>query len=133
MSGRGNGRGGRGNGRGGRGRGGRSNNRGGGRGQHYAGASSSAKKGMCSALGTSVFDYSQRAAADQMKTSWEKLVQYVGTTYGQDISNELQNRLTVTLAEPTYSAAIMTRHTAREAMVRTGQRNIQSAGSRATG
>ena len=127
MSGRGNGRGGRGNGRGGRGRGGRSNNRGGGRGQHYAGASSSAKKGMCSALGTSVFDYGQRAAADQMKTSWEKLVQYVGTTYGQDISNELQNKLTVTLAEPTYSAAIMTRHTAREAMVRTGQRNIQAA------
>ena len=125
MSGRGNGRGGRTNGRGGRGRGGRG--RSGGRGQHYTGAPSTAKRGMCQGLGTHVFDYGQKAAADQMKTSWEKLVQYVGTTYGQDICNELQNKLTVTIAEPTYSAAILARHTTREALVRAAQANIQRA------
>jgi len=62
-----------------------------------------------------------------MKTSWEKLVQYVGTNHGQDISNELQNLATVTIAEPTYSDAILARHAAREAMIRTGQRNMQMA------
>ena len=122
------GRGGRGNdnnnnsGHGGRGHGG-----GAGQGQHYTGGASTAMKGLCAALGTNVFDYGQKAAADQMRTSWEKLVQHVGTNHGQDISNELQNKQTVTIAEPTYSAAVMTRHAAREAMVRRGQRNIQAA------
>jgi hypothetical protein len=76
MSGRG---GGRNNGRGGRG----------GRGQvhNYTGSANTTKKGMCANLGTNVFDYGQKSAAYIMRTSWEKLVQYVGTNYGQDISN----------------------------------------------
>ena len=85
-------RGGRGNGnRGGRGRG---------RGHNYSGRRSTTKRGLCNALGTSVFDYSQKSAADQTRSSWEKLVQYVGTNYGQEISNELQNKLTVNFVEP---------------------------------
>jgi hypothetical protein len=82
------GRGGRNNGRSGRSRG--SANRGGcgrGRGQKYTGSANAAKRGMCTNLGTNVFDYGQKSAADQMCTSWEKLVQYVGTNYGQDINN----------------------------------------------
>ena len=119
MSGRGNGRGGRGNNaRGGRGRG---------RGQSYTAAASTAKRGLCTTLGTNVFDYGQKSSADQLRTSWEKLVQYVGTNYGQDVSNELQNKITVILPEPTYTAAILTRHAAREAMIRRGQRNLQTA------
>jgi hypothetical protein len=47
-----------------------------------------AKSGLCAALGNNVFDYGHRAAVDQMRTSWEKLIQFVGTNYGQDISNE---------------------------------------------
>jgi len=128
MSGRGNNnsRGGRGNGgRGGRGRGRGRNS--GGRGQNYTGGAPSAKRGMCPGLGTYVFDYGQKGSADQMRTSWDKLVQYVGTTYGQDISNELTNKVTVTIAEPTYSAAVLARHAAREAMVRQGQTNLQTA------
>ena len=82
---------------------------------------------MCPGLGTYVFDYGQKGSADQMRTSWDKLVQYVGTTYGQDISNELTNKVTVTIAEPTYSAAILVRHATREAMVRRGQTNLQTA------
>jgi hypothetical protein len=31
--------------------------------------------------------YGQKSAADQMRTSWENLVQYFGTNYGQDINN----------------------------------------------
>jgi hypothetical protein len=61
-------------------RGGRSGERGRcsrGRGQNYTGARMAAKSGLCAALGINVFDYGHRAAADQMRTSWEKLVQFV--------------------------------------------------------
>ena len=106
-------------GRGGRssGRGGRDNNdrsgRGRGRGQHYTGASKASKSGLCTTLGNNVFDYGHKAAADQMRILWEKLVQYVGTNYGQDISNELQNKVTVILAKPTHSPTVMVRHAIR--------------------
>jgi hypothetical protein len=82
SGGRNNGRGGRG-GRGRGGRGGRSR----GRGQNYTGSANAARKGLCDNLGTNVFDYGQKSAAYQIRTSWEKLAQYVGTNYGQVISN----------------------------------------------
>jgi hypothetical protein len=86
--------GGRNNGRGGRGQGGRGG-RSRGRGQNYTGSANAARKGICTNLCTNMFDYGQNYAADQMRTSWEKLAQYVGTNYGQDISNEFQNKITV--------------------------------------
>jgi hypothetical protein len=85
--------GGRNNGRGGRGHGGRGG-RGRGRVQNYNGLANTTNKGMCDNLGTNVLDLGQKSAADLMRTLWEKLVQYVGTNYGQDISNELQNKIT---------------------------------------
>ena len=96
-------------GRGGRGyRGGRGNSgrggRGRGRGQSYTGAATAAKKGLRTSLGTNVFDYGQKNVADQMRTTWEKLVQHVGTSYGQDISNELQNKTTVTIVQQVHSS-----------------------------
>ena len=95
--------------RGGRGSGNRGG-RGRGRGQNYSGARSVAKKGLCNALGTSVFDYVQKSAVDQMRTSWEKLVQYVGTNYGQDIGNELQKKITVNLVETVHKPKVTARH-----------------------
>ena len=104
MSGRGrsSSRGGRGNGeRGGRGRG---------RGQNYTGTRKLPQSGLCTTLGNNVFDYGHKAAADQMQTSWEKLVQCVGSNYGQDVSNELQNKTTVKLDEPVHTTTVLTRH-----------------------
>jgi F0F1-type ATP synthase gamma subunit len=123
MSGRG---GGRNNGRGGRGHGERGV-RGRGRGQNYTFSVNTSKKGMCGNLGTNVFDYGQKSETDLMRTSWEKLVQYVGTTYGQYISNEPQNKIAVDIIEPVNSAEVMRKHGLREAMIRSGQRNIQRA------
>ena len=57
-----------------------------------------------------MFDYVQKSAADQTRSSWEKLVQYVGTNYGQDISNVLQNKLTVNLVEPIHAPEVIERH-----------------------
>jgi hypothetical protein len=112
------GRGGRNNGRGGRGRG---------RGQNHTGSTNAAKRGLCTNLGTHVFDYGQKSAAEQMHTSWEKLVQYVGTNYGQDINNELQNKVWVILTEPVHTGNVLAIHSVMEVMIRNGQLNIQQA------
>ena len=104
------GRGGRTNGRGGCGTIGRG--RGQGRGQNYTGTNASTKKGLCEALGGNVFDYGQKAAADQMRTTWEKITEYVGITYAQDICNELQNKSIVILDEPSHSTAVLLRNPA---------------------
>jgi hypothetical protein len=109
------------------GHGGERSRRGRGRGQNYTGATTAAKNGLCAALGSNVFDYGHRAATDQMRTSWEKLVQFVGTNYGQDISNELQNKIPVILSEPIHTLEVLARHAIHEQMVQTGEENLQRA------
>jgi hypothetical protein len=122
------GRGGRNNGCGGRGHGSANlGGRGRGRGQNYTGSVNAAKRGMCTNLDKNVFDYGQKSASDQMCTSWEKLVQYVGTNYGQDINNEFQNKVWVVLTKPVHTNDALARHSMREVMIRNGQLNIQQA------
>jgi hypothetical protein len=122
------GRGGRNNGHCGRGRGSANRcGRGRGRGQNYTGSANAAQRGLCTNLGTNVFDYGQKSAADQIRTSWEKLVQYVGTNYGQDINNKLQNKVWVVLTEPVHTDDVLARHSVREVMIKNGQLNIQQA------
>ena len=53
-------------------------------------------------------------------------MKYVGTNYGQDITNELQNRITVNLVEPVHAPNVIVRHAIRERMIRTGQANIKT-------
>jgi hypothetical protein len=122
------GRGGRNIGRGGRGRG--SANRGGrgrGRGQNYTGFANASKRGLCTNIGTHVFDYGQKSAADQMRTSWENLVQYVGTNYGQDSNNKLQNKVWVILTKPVHTDDVLAIHSVSEVVILNGQLNIQQA------
>jgi hypothetical protein len=122
------GRGGRNNVRHGHGRGGA--NRGGcigGGGHNYTGSDNAAKRGMCTNLGTNVFHYGQKSAADKMCTSWQKLVHYVGTNYGQDINKELQNKVWVVLTEPVHTDDVLSRHSVREVMIQNDQLNIQQA------
>jgi hypothetical protein len=54
-------------------------------------------------------------------------VQYVGTNYGQDMINELQNKISVDIIEPVHSAEVLRKHGLREAMIRSGQQTIQRA------
>jgi hypothetical protein len=72
-----------------------------------------------------VFEYGQKSAADQMRTSWEIFVNYVGTNYGQDINNELQNKIIIVLVEPVHMDDVLMRHGVREVIIRTGHMNIQ--------
>lgn len=59
-----------------------------------------------------MFDCGHKTSAGQMRTSWEKVVECVGTNFGQDISNELENKTRVTLAQPVHTQAVLTRHVA---------------------
>ena len=104
-------------------------NRGGqvrGLGHNYSGASSAAQKGLYNSLGTSVSECSHNSAADQTRTSWKKLVQYVSTNYGQDISNGLQNKITVNLVEPFHTSEVTARHAIWEWIITAVQSIIQS-------
>jgi hypothetical protein len=62
-----------------------------------------------------------------MRTTQEKIAQYIGIKYGEDIANELSNKTTVTIPPPVYSAAIMLRHQEWEKHVRKKQVNIEAA------
>jgi hypothetical protein len=73
-----------------------------------------------------VFDYGHKGAADQMRTSWEKLCQHVGSEYGQDIANELQNKTEVVIPEPTHSDDVMTRHQGRVQLAQNARNNIRA-------
>ena len=102
-------------GRSGRSKSGTSNGRGGrGRGNYYSGSDKVVKhKGLCAALGSHVFDYAQKGAADQMRTTWEKIVHHVGTIYGHDISNELLNKKTVVIDKPAHPQDVLDKHADR--------------------
>jgi hypothetical protein len=108
------GRGGR-QGRGGRGGRGHQGPSGRDRGIYYSGASGAVAKhkGLCAALSNHVFDYGQKGAADQMRTTWEKIVHHVGTIYGHDISNELQNKKTVVISKPEHTQDVLDKHAER--------------------
>ncbi len=57
----------------------------------------------------------------------EKIAQYVGIKYGEDIANELTNKTRMTISPPVYSAAILLRHQEWEKHVRKKQVNIKTA------
>jgi hypothetical protein len=68
----------------------------------------------------------------QLRIRWElrgkqKLVQFVGTNYGQDISNELQNKIPVILPKPVHTPEVLARHAIREQMVQSREENLQRA------
>ena len=104
---------------------GRGNGRG--RGTGYTSKQKTTKVGLCKELESHIFDYGVVNAADLMRTTQEKISQYVGVKYGEDIANELTNKTTVVVAPPVYSAAIMQRHLEWEAHVRRKQEKTKVA------
>ena len=74
-----------------------------------------------------MFNYGGHGAADTNCFSQEKIQQYVGIKYGEDIANELKNRVQVVIDRPIYSPAIKARHEEYEALVRGKQSNLLTA------
>ena len=48
-----------------------------------------------------------------MRITWEKIAHHIGTIYGHDISNELQNKKIVMIQEPTCSQEALDKHADR--------------------
>ena len=105
-------------GRGAAGRGGR------GRGNTYAPANGATKKGMCAALEHHIFDYGQKDSADQMRTTWDKIVSFAGTTYAVEIKNELLYKEPFILPEPEHTQTVLDDH--KETVRITGINNART-------
>jgi hypothetical protein len=80
--------------------------------------------GLCKELEGNVFHY---GAADKISTTMEKVQQYVGMKFGEDIANELKNRVKLVIPQPEYSAATKARHVGYETLVRTKQATLLAA------
>ncbi len=98
-----------------------------GRGTGYTSKPKTSKVGLCKELENNVFKYGIPNAADLLRTTQEKIGQYVGIKYGEDIANELTNKATVTIPPPVYSTAILLRHQEWERHVRRKQLNMRTA------
>ena len=79
------------------------------RGHSYYGDTTK-QKGLFSVLGIHIFDFGQKAPADQIRTSWKNLVQHVGKIHGHDIINELLNKRTVIIPKPDHTQNELDKH-----------------------
>ena len=85
------------------------------------------RTGLCKDLKGHIFDYGAHNAADLMQTTQEKIVQYMGSKYREDITNKLQNKTTVKSPSPGHSDAILIRHQEWENLVWQKQNNLMTA------
>ena len=83
--------------------------------------------GLCKELEGHIFDYGGHGAANTMRVTQEKIQQYVGIKFGEDIANEIKNKTLVVLTPPKYSDAIEQRHVMWEQLVRKKQINLMAA------
>jgi hypothetical protein len=101
---------------------------GGGRGNAYTGGRlKTTKVSLCKDLKGNVFDFGTMSAADQMQILQEKIAQYIGAKYGEDIANELQNKTRIVLSAPACPSTTMTRHALWIALVRSQQAVMSTA------
>ena len=84
-----------------------------GRGKHINYIKEKSNLGVLKALGKSMFTYVEKNSAGEMRTTWEKIVQNIGITLGQDISTELGMRTLMVIPYPTHSKEILGRHMSR--------------------
>jgi hypothetical protein len=98
-----------------------------GRGTGYTLKPKMLKVWLCKELENNIFDYGVPNSTNLMRTMQEKIGQYIGIKYGEDIANELTNKATVTIPLPVYSTAILLRHQEWERHVRRKQMNMRTA------
>jgi hypothetical protein len=85
------------------------------------------KVGLCKELENNIFDYGVPNATNLMQTTQEKIRQFVGIKYGEDIANKLVNKVTVTIPPPVYHTAILLRHQEWKRHVRRKHMNMRTA------
>jgi hypothetical protein len=82
------------------------------------------KKGLTAELEAHIFDYAGANAADLMRITQDKIVQYAGAKFGTDIATKLQTKTTITILPPQYSNDIIIRHVDWEKIQCNKQRNV---------
>jgi hypothetical protein len=108
--------GGRGNGGEDRGRGGRSGRGNKGSSAKGSGSTSSSKfKGAITALEDHVFDYGTKGAAEQMRRTWERIVNYESSKHGPQIGSELRKRQPHKFTVPQFDPEEVRLHEVNEA------------------
>ena len=75
-------------------------------------------KGLCAELEGNVFDIGQRTSANLLRTTLEKIIQYVGTKYGEDIAAEIDTRTATSTTVPAHTAEVLRKHAAKETLKR---------------
>jgi hypothetical protein len=98
-----------------------------GRGSGYSSKPKTTKVRLFKELEGHIFDYGGHGVADTMRVTQEKIQQYVGIKFGEDIANEIKNKKLVVLTPPKYSNAIELRHQEYEKLVRRKQGNLMKA------
>jgi hypothetical protein len=93
----------------------------------YSSKPKTTKVGLCKELEGHIFDYGKHGAANTMRFTQEKIQQYVGIKFGEDIANEIKNKKLVVLTLPKYSNAIELKHQEFEKLVRRKQGNLMKA------
>ena len=63
-------------------------------------------KCLFSALGNHVFDNCQKGAAYQMMMTWNNIVNHYRTIYGNNISNELQNKKRINIPQREHTQQV---------------------------
>jgi hypothetical protein len=93
----------------------------------YSSKPKTTKMGLCKELEGHIFDYGRHGATDTMRVTQEKIQQYVGIKFDEDIANEIKNKKLVVLTPPKYCNAIELRHQEYERLVRRKQGNLMRA------
>jgi len=81
------------------------------------------KTGLTKELEGHIFDFGTANSADKMKTTQEKIAEYVGIKFGDDVANELINRVRVILPPPEYPAEALKRYAADKANIMQQRQN----------
>jgi hypothetical protein len=71
-------------------------------------------KGTIADLVDYMFDHGTKGSADQLKTSWEQVVNYVTIHHGPDIGTKLLNREPLEIPVPEYNQEDVERHEAEQ-------------------
>ena len=83
---------------------------------------------MCAELEGNVSDIEQQTSADLLRTTLEKIIQYIGTKYGEDIADKIESRTISTFTHPQHSTAeVLRKHAAKTTLNMRTQQNALGA------
>jgi hypothetical protein len=85
-------------------------------------------KGQLKDLPDDTFDFGSKGVADQMRRTWEKIVNHAGSAFGSDIGVELGNRSKLVIPKPQDDPEDLARHEDEQKVLReTRTKDLEAA------